>query len=102
MVRAGSEAGIIDPTDAGMLLEMTRNGKRILRVALEPQMQRLNPLQQQEGAVRRQRGAGIAQPLDACFQNEGQRTERPGVRKTVIRRIRRREFLEAAGSGPVE
>ena len=43
----------------------------------------------------REGSAGIAQPLDARFQNEGQRTKCFRVRKAVIRRIRRRELLEA-------
>ena len=75
VVGARLEAGVVDPLDAGMLLEMTRDGQRVLRVAFQAQMERLDSLQQQEGAVRRERGAGVAQSLDARFEDEGQRTK---------------------------
>ena len=81
---------------------MLRHGQRILRVALHAQVQRFNPLQQQERIERRERRAGVAQPLHARLQNERQRPKRLRVRKAVIRRIRLGELLESARSCPVE
>ena len=56
-VLARLEAGIVDPLDAGVRLEMRGHGQRVLRVALHAQMQRLHALQQKEGIERRERRA---------------------------------------------
>ena len=102
VVGAGVEAGVVDPIDAGMLLKMLGDGEGILGVALEAEVERLNPLQKQEGVEWREGGAGVAQPLHAGFEDEGQRTEGLGVGEAMVGRIGLGELLEAAGSGPVE
>ena len=71
-------------------------------MALKTQVKRLNPLQQQERTVRRKRGAGIAQSLNARFENEGERSKCFSVGKAMVRGIGLGELLEAAGGGPVE
>src|ERR1700739_2396666 len=96
VVGAGLEAGIVDPIHAGMLLKVAGDSEGILRVALEAQVERLNALQQEECAVWRQSGTCIAQTLNSGFQDEGERTKRFSVGEAVVRRIRRRELLEAA------
>ena len=96
VVRARLEAGIVDPIDAGMLFEVAGDGESILRMALEAEVERLNTLQEEECAVRRKRGAGVAQSLDARLEDEGERAECLGVGEAVVRRIGRGELLEAA------
>ena len=81
---------------------MLGDGKRILRVPLQAQMQRLDSLQQQERVERRECRAGVAQTLHASFQDERQRTERFPVGNAVVRRIGLDEVREAAGGFPVE
>ena len=41
MVRMAGQTGIIDPGDSGMLLEELRDSQRILRMAFQSKMQRL-------------------------------------------------------------
>ena len=76
VVLARLQAGIVDPLNAGMLLQVARHGQRILRVPLHAQVQRLDALQQQECVERRKRRAGVAQPLHARLEDEGERAER--------------------------
>ena len=79
VIRAVLQAGIVDPVDLRMLLQVARHGQGVLGVPLHAQVQRLGPLQQQEGVERRQARAGIAQPLHAGLDDERQRAERLGV-----------------------
>ena len=59
-------------------------------------------MQQKEGVERRERGAGIAQPLHAGLEDEGERAEGFGVGEAVVGGIGLDEVLEAAGGLPVE
>ena len=74
---------------------MPGHGQGILGVALQAQVQRLDPLQQQEGAEGRQGRAGVAQPLHARLEDEGQGAEGLGVGKAVVGGVRFGEVLEA-------
>ena len=90
VVAAGREAGIVDPLDAGMLFEMLGDGEGVLRVALHAQVQGFDALQEQEGIEGRERGAGVAQALDAGLEDEGERAEGLGVGEAVVGRDRAR------------
>ena len=46
IVGARLEAGIVDPLDAGVLLEMAGDGEGILRVAFEAQVEGFDALQE--------------------------------------------------------
>src|SRR6266568_2783742 len=85
-----------------MLFQVASHGKGVLRMPLQPEVQCLNPLQQQEGAMGRKSRSHIAQTLDARLENERQRAKSSRVGQTVIRRVWLREFLESARSGPIE
>ena len=102
MVAARLEAGIVDPIHAGMPLEVLRDGERVLGVALQAKMERLNALQQKERVERRERRAGVAQALDARLEDERERPEGLGVGKAVVRRIGLGEVFETARGCPVE
>ena len=63
-------------------------------MALDPQRQRLDSLQQQEGAHRRQNGPGGSLVHAAAAGNVGGIPEMVGVDKTVIGRVRLAEHRE--------
>ena len=74
-------------------------------MALDPEGQRLESLQEEERVERRQRRPQVAQQLHSQLEDERQRTERLGVDQPVIGRVRRREFREPFArdrTGPVE
>src|ERR1039458_6537593 len=84
VIGARLKSGIVDPLDARVLLEVLCHGKRVLRVPLEAEVQRLDTLQQQEGVEGRERRAGVAQPLDARLEDECQGTERLSEGESVV------------------
>src|ERR1051325_9761475 len=61
VVLARFEAGIVDPLDFRVSFEEARHLKRVLRMTLHAQVQRLCPLQQEKGVEWRQARARIAQ-----------------------------------------
>jgi hypothetical protein len=102
VVLAGLEAGVVDPLDAGMGLEMRGDGEGVLRVALHAQVEGFDSLQEQEGVEGREGRAGVAQALDAGFEDEGERAEGCRVGEAVVGGIGLGEVGEAAGGLPVE
>ena len=60
-----SQAGVVDPGDLRVLLEVLGDRKAFSECALHAQRQRLEPLQEQERVERRQRRAEVAQQLHA-------------------------------------
>ena len=86
----------------GCFFKKLRHGQGVLGVPLHAQVQRLGPLQQQEGVEGRHASSGIAQPLDPCLEDVGQRTEGAGVGNAMVGRIGIGELLEAARGFPVE
>ncbi len=61
------------------MLEVVGHPQGVVHVALHAQAQGLQPLQQQEGVHRRQRGAGVAQRHGAYPPDEGGRAKGLGV-----------------------
>src|SRR5580698_9661398 len=85
-----------------MLFEVMGDGEGVLRVALEAQVKGLNSLQQEKCVEGRERGAGVAQALDARFEDEGERTEGIDVGEAMVGGVGFGEVLEAARGCPVE
>src|SRR5262249_36058708 len=74
--RVLGQAGVVDPRDFGVLLEIPGDRQRVLAVALHAQPERLDALQEQEGVERAERRAYVAQELHARLDDIGQRPER--------------------------
>ena len=72
------------------------DGQRVLAVALHPQRQRLDALQEQERVERRDRGAGVAQQHGPHAADVGGGPERVGPDDAVVARVGLRQ---ARGSG---
>src|SRR3569623_1861245 len=68
IVPARLKAGVVDPLHAGMLLKMLRHCEGILGMAFHAEMESFETLQEEEGAVRGERSAGVAQALDARLE----------------------------------
>src|ERR671910_349587 len=64
------EPGIVDPGDPRVILEELGDGHGVLRVALHPERQRLEPLQEEEAVERAQRRAVVPEHLDARLQDK--------------------------------
>ncbi|CAM4172240.1 hypothetical protein ACAN107058_23330 [Paracidovorax anthurii] len=64
-----------------------RDGQRVLADAVHAQGQGLDALQDQEGAVRRERGARVAQRHHARAADEGRLAQRLGVDHAVVARV---------------
>src|ERR1700716_2919093 len=85
------KSGIPDPVDPGVVAQEFGDAPRILDVALHPQRDRLDALQQQEGAERREHRAGCALIDAARARDIGGLAEMIDIDQAVIR-----------GVGPVE
>src|SRR5205085_6678814 len=94
VVWAFRERGVVDPRDAAMVAEEFRDAPAILDVALDAKRERLDALQQEERAQRREHGAG--RPLiDAAAASDVRCVlEMVHVDETVIRGVRLREDRE--------
>ena len=77
--------------------EVLRDGLRVLVVALHPQRQRLDALQEQERVERRERRAGVAQQHGARASDVRRRPEGVGPDDAVVGRVGLREAGEAVG-----
>ncbi len=65
IVAARFEAGIVDPLDTGMLLEVASHGESVPGMALHAQVEGFDPLAAAETALERRHGrAGIAETLN--------------------------------------
>src|SRR5271165_6227465 len=82
--------------------EKLRDLQRVLGMALQPQVQGLRALQQEESVKRRQARSGVAQALHSRLDDESEIAERLGVGDTVVRRIGLDEVAEAPRSFPVK
>ena len=100
--RVGLEARVADPLDLGAVLEPAGDREGVLAVALDAQRQRLEALEEQERVERAERGADVAEPLDAQLEDEREVAEGLAVDDAVVRRIRVGELREAARRRPVE
>ncbi len=100
--RVGREARVADPLDLGPVFEPAGDRQRVLAVALDPQRERLEALEEQERVERAERRADVAQPLDAELEDEREVAERLAVDDAVVRRVRVRELREPARGRPVE
>ena len=72
-----SRPGYVDPLDLVARLEPLRDRERVLRVALHAQAQRLETLEEQERVERRDRGADVAQVLQARLEDVLRRAAAP-------------------------
>ena len=71
-----------------MVLEPLRDLLGVLRVTLDPKAERLDALDQREGAVGGERRARVAQKLDADLDHVGDRVaEDGGVARAVVARV---------------
>ena len=85
-----------DCGDLGPRREELRDAERVLDVPVHPQAQRLDPLQEEEGVERAERGAEVAQRLGAQLHQEAVDAERLVERETVVGG---RRVGDAPGSG---
>ena len=67
----GRQPGVVDPGDLRMLLQKLGHRQRVLAVALHPQVQRLEPLQEQKGVEGAHGRPQVAQQLHAHLEDEG-------------------------------
>ena len=100
--RVGLQARVADPRDARVLLQPARHRQRVGGVALDPQRERLEALQEQEAVEGAQGGAQVAQSLHAELDDEGEVADRFDVADAVIGGIRLHEVGEAPRCPPVE
>src|ERR1019366_10579921 len=99
----GGEAWVAHPRDGRVRLEEARDGERVLAVALDAQVQRLQALQEEKRVEGRQRRTEVAQEDDAQAHGERRGAERLREREAVVRGLRiREEGLEARVLPPVE
>ena len=97
------ETRVADPGHLGPGLQPLGDRERVLAVAGDPQRQRLEALQEEERVERAERGADVAQALDAQLEDEREVAEGGRVADAVVRRIRVDEvLLEPLAGGPVE
>ena len=78
------EARVADPGDLGPRLEPLGDRQRVLAVAGDAQRQRLEALQEQERVERAERGADVAQALDAQLEDEREVAEGRRVADAVV------------------
>ena len=92
MIRVRVETGIIDPGDLGLLFEPLGQFQCILGVPGHSQMQRLEPLEEQEGVERRHAASHVTKELGSGFDDVRQRAEGFDVFDAVIARVRLSQF----------
>src|SRR3972149_5759687 len=103
VARVRLEARVADPAHLRSGLQPPRNGERVLAVPGDAQRQRLEALEEQEGVERAERGADVAQALNAQLENEGEVAEGARVADAVVARVRVDEVgPEALARRPVE
>ena len=103
VVGARLEPRVVDPLDVRVPVEVPGDGERIGVVALHPQRQRLDALQEQERVERRERRAGVAQQHGARAADVGRRPERIAPDDAVVGGIGLGQAGEPLGvRGPVE
>lgn len=85
-----------------MLLEPLREEERVVRVPLRAQAERLEALDEEEGAEGIERGAEVAQDLDTGLDGERDCTEGLAELEPVVALRGLGEVGEAAGLRPVE
>src|SRR3712207_5284669 len=68
----GGEARVVDPVDLRVALQELSDGHRVLRVALHPEVQRLETLQKEEAVERAERRAVVPEHLDTSLQDKGE------------------------------
>jgi len=101
--RVALEARVRDPRHLLVLFEPARQRERVADVALDAERERLEALDQLEGAERVEAGAQVAQDLDAHPDRERDRPERVIEPEPVVALRRLRELREACRvSTPVE
>ena len=97
------ETRVAHPGDSVVALQPAGDRERVLAVALDPQRERLEALEEEERVERAQRRTDVAQALDAELEDERERPERLRVADAVVARIGLDEVgLEALAGGPVE
>jgi len=84
VARVRGEAGVAHPGHAVALLEPLGDRERVLAVALDPERQRLESLEEQERIERAERGADVAETLDAELQDEREVAEGRAVADPVV------------------
>lgn len=103
---AGLESGEDRPGDERVAVQEVGHLRRVLGVLADAQRQGFEPLDEQEGVLRRHRRADVAQELDPRAQREGNRAERLrrlGPDRTMIGGVGLGQQREAVGMGlPVE
>src|ERR1035437_2168540 len=95
VVRVAGQTRIVDPLDRWMLFEELGDGQGVLRVPLQPNVQRFQTQKGEERSPWALRGAGIAQPVGTDIDDEGDvanGSQRFFKYDSVVRRIGRGEF----------
>ena len=95
MIFVVGQAGVADPGDLGVLLQVLRHLQGVVADALHAQRQGLDALQDLPRVEGRQRRARVAQRHDARAADVGRRAQRLGVDDAVIAHVRLVQALEA-------
>ena len=95
VVGVAALAGVVYALHQRMALQEIDHGQRVAAGALLAQAQRLQALQQQEGAVRRQRRAAVAQQHGTGPRDEGAVGKFLGEDKALVGRLGRAELRVA-------
>src|SRR4029453_2546883 len=70
------KAGVVHPVHLGVALQELGDGLRVLRVALHPQGQRLEALQEEKAVERAESRAPVPEHLDTRLQDKSKLAER--------------------------
>ncbi len=84
MVGVAGQGGVPHLRHLGVLLQVVRDGQRVVTDAVHAQCQGFDALQDQEGVVRGERGAGVAQRHDARAADEGCLAQGFGIDHAVV------------------
>ena len=102
LLRILRDGRMVDPLHLRMAVQVLHHPQRVFDVALHPQGERFQPLQEQERMERRERRAHIAQEDGADLRHKSRRAGRVRKADAVIAGIRLGERREFAGSFPVK
>src|SRR5215475_11867855 len=96
-MRVLRKARIVEPCHSRIVPQELSNFAGVLDMPLHPERNRLDPLQNEESAKRRQNGAHGPQKDTAAPRNISGRTEMIGIDEAVIGLIRLVEHRKALG-----
>src|SRR5208282_4798821 len=97
------QARIVDPRHQWMSFQVPGQGQGVLAVPRHPQMQRLQPLQEEKAVERAERPAQVAEPMRAARNDVAQLSDRVVKYRAMIGRVWLSELRPLIGlAGPIE